>query len=159
MKILKLIFVMILFLTLNSTVFALNLDVDNNLKSFANQSLLDISDIKDLKNPFFIQKKIENDGSQNSLDLGLNLPQKEEFNLIKDNIKQQVDEQNNNYNPPIKINGILRTSNSNLALLLNYQSQSEIIKIGESMDNYKLINYQDGEATFINQGKKLKVKY
>ncbi|MGM0549373.1 MAG: hypothetical protein ACQER0_08900 [Bacillota bacterium] len=158
MKFLKILFLLCLIMLISINVFALELEVESQLNDFVQSNLLVELEKENLKNPFFIKKeKVESDFKKN-LDLGLKANQKES-KIITENKEQQVDEQKNNYNPEIKINGVLRSSNSKLALLVNYKNQSEIIKIGESLDSYKLISYQAGEATFINQGEKFKVIY
>lgn len=158
MKVLKILFLLSFIMLISFNSLALELKVESQLNDFVQSNLLAENEKQNLKNPFFIKKEEVENNSQQSIDLGLNLSKKEN-KIIKENKEQQVDEQKNNYKPEIKINGVLRTSNSNLALLLNYQNKSEIIKIGESVNNYKLINYQAGEATFINQGEKFKVRY
>ncbi|RAK06718.1 hypothetical protein C8C77_12154 [Halanaerobium saccharolyticum] len=146
MKHLKLLLFIVLFITLNSTAFALNLDVDNDLNNFAKENLVNENLTQNLNNPFFLKEE--------EVELQTPPPNMAENNL---EISEEIEEVD--ADPEITINGVISASNSRLALLISYQQEKHLLEIGESLDGYKLTAYQNGEATFINEGREIIVLY
>lgn len=157
MKNLKIIFLIIFLLTLSSTAFALNLDVDNDLNDFAKENLIKEKETKNLKNPFFIEKEVAAISEQEN---NLEAENKEQRDP-KANSSEQKSESREEITakPEIVINGVITASNSRMALLLSYQQERHLLKIGEKLDGYRLTAYKNGKATFIKNGVKTEVIY
>ena len=163
MKYLKLLFFILLIIILNSTAFALNLDVDSQLNDFAKENLLNENKTQNLNNPFFIKKEVEETSEGED-----NLEVEEEVNPQTpaptntaantfDESEQNIGEINTE--PEIIINGVISASNSRIALLISYQQEKHLLEIGDSLDGYKLTAYKNGEATFKKSGREIKILY
>lgn len=147
MKHLKLLLFITLIIILNSTAFALNLDVDNDLNNFAKENLLNENLTKNLNNPFFLNEQLE--------EVELESPPNMAANTIE--TREEVEEIDTE--PKITINGVISASNSRMALLISYQQEKHLLEIGDSLDGYKFTAYQNGEATFKKEGREIKVLY
>ncbi|PTV99094.1 hypothetical protein C8C76_11229 [Halanaerobium saccharolyticum] len=152
MKYLKLLFFIVLIITLNSTAFALNLDVDNDLNSFAKENLLNENETQNLTNPFFLNDQLEEVPEE---EVELDTSPKMAVNTIEN--REEVEEIN--AEPEITINGVISASNSRMALLISYQQEKHLLEIGDSLDGYEFTAYQNGEATFKKDGREIKVLY
>jgi len=161
MKYLKMLFLIILIITFNSTVFALNLDVDSDLNGFADKNLLNKNETQNLKNPFFIKKElVETPEEQENLEVAEETETQSPINRPVDLVEERVENiEQREPEPEIIINGIISASNSRMALLISYQQEKHLLQIGETVDDYKLTAYQNGEATFIRNGRAIKVSY
>lgn len=154
MRVIKFVFLVFLISSLSISALALNLDVDNDLSDFVNENLLNNTDSNGLINPFLIE-----------------IPEtkKQEENL--DPVRDDFIEENTNLPEPelevvepkneelLTINGVISASNNKTALLINYQNTNHVLRIGNSLDNYRLVSYQNGEATFIRNGNSIKISY
>ena len=157
MKNLKIIFLIVLFLTLSSTAFALNLDVDNDLNDFAKENLLKENETQNLKNPFFIEKEVAAISDQEtSLEVENKDERTPELNTSKQNSESSEEIK---AKPEFVINGVISASNSRMALLISYQQERHLLKIGNKLDGYRLTAYKNGKATFIKDGVKIEVIY
>jgi hypothetical protein len=153
MRVIKFVFLVFLISSLSISASALNLDVDNDLANFADENLLNNTDSNSLINPFLIE-----------------IPEtkKQEENL--DQVRDDFIEENTNLPEPelevvepkkeelLTINGVISASNK-LALLINYQNTNHVLKIGDTLDNYRLVSYQNGDATFVRNGNSIKISY
>jgi type II secretory pathway component PulC len=152
MKYLKLLFFIILIIILNSTAFALNLDVDNDLNDFAKKNLLNENLTQNLNNPFFLNEQLKEAPAE---EVELQTPPNMAVNTIK--TREEVEEVDTG--PEFTINGVISASNSRIALLISYQQEKHLLEIGDSLDGYKFTAYQNGEATFKKEGREIKVLY
>ena len=152
MKYLKLLFFIVLIIILNSTAFALNLDVDNDLNDFAKKNLLNENLTKNLNNPFFLNEQLKETPDE---EVELQTPPNMDVNITK--TREEVEEVDTE--PEITINGVISASNSRMALLISYQQEKHLLEIGDSLDGYKFTAYQNGEATFKKEGREIKVLY
>jgi|GEM_PF-2007357 hypothetical protein len=159
MKHLKWLIFIILIITVNFTAFALNLDVDSDLSDFAQENLLTESETQNLKNPFFIKLEVEEVPAEEEIVEAKDVetqPQTEAAAPVDNRMERIVMPEPE---PEIIINGVISASNSRIALLVNYQQNNHLLEIGDSIDSYELTAYKDGEATFIKNGREIKVSY
>jgi hypothetical protein len=154
MRVIKFVFLVFLISSLSISASALNLDVDNDLANFADENLLNNTDSNSLINPFLIE-----------------IPEtkKQEENL--DQVRDDFIEENTNLPEPelevvepkkeelLTINGVISASSNKTALLINYQNTNHVLRIGNSIDDYRLVSYQNGEATFIRNGNSIIISY
>lgn len=161
MKHLKWLIFIILIITVNCTAFALNLNVDNDLNDFAQENLLTENETQNLTNPFFIKQEVEKVPEEEEIMESENNETQAQTERVSpvENRVERIEIPEPEPEPEIIINGIISASNSRIALLVSYQQDNHLIKIGDSIDSYKLTAYKDGEATFIRNGREIKVSY
>ena len=137
---------------INSTASALDLDVESDLNEFAAANKLSSTQIKNLKNPFFIE--IETDEISDEIATEENYLT-EEFTAVEESnqVEETVSE------PEIVIDGVIKAANSRMALIVSYNQDKHLLKIGDMMNGYRLSSYQNGEAVFIKNGSSIRVKY
>ena len=158
MKTLRIIFTILLIISFSFSAYALNLEVDNDLDNFANQNLLNGNESENLNNPFFIKKEVIEAPEEEEVIERETLEEQIQPAVVSTEIKEERIEKKES-EPEIIINGVISAANSRLALLVNYQQEKHLLKIGSSLDGYRLTAYRDGEATFIKNGRKIKVSY
>lgn len=149
MKTLRIIFTILLISSFTFSAYALNLEVDNDLNNFANQNLLDVGDTQSLKNPFFIKKEVME--APEEIEAAADLAD----NIIDDN----RDGPETVSKPEIIINGVITAASNRMALIVSYNQDKHLLKIGDIMDGYRLSSYKNGEATFVKNGDITKVSY
>lgn len=157
MKYLKWFLFIILIIILNNTTFALNLDVDSDLNDFAKENLLKENETQNLNNPFFLKKEeVETPKADVEEEVELQPLANAAANTVRESERniEKIEAE-----PEIIINGVILASNSRMALLISYQQQKHLLKIGDSVDDYKLTAYKNGVATFTKNGKEIKVFY
>lgn len=153
MKYLKILFLIAFIFIFSSNVFALNLEVDNDLSDFAQENLLKEDEIKILKDPFYIKKEVvESPVKENKAESLLNSDE----NIHNDRIKTIEKKESE---PDIIINGVISASNSRIALLISYQQQKHLLKIGDSFNDYRLTAYKNGKAIFKKNDKIFEIIY
>lgn len=153
MKIFKLLLIFILMLIINSSVSALDLDVEDDLNDFAVVNKLSSNQMQNLKNPFFVE--IESAEITEAVETDeVDFP--EELAVSEDTSQEEqvvVSE------PDIVIDGIIKAANSRIALIVDYNQNKHLLKIGDTMNGYRLSSYQNGEAVFIKNGSTVRVEY
>ena len=158
MKTLRIIFTIFLIILFSFSAYALNLEVDNDLNNFANQNLLNGNESENLNNPFFIKKEVIEAPAEEEVLERETIEEQTQPAVVPTEIKEERVEKTE-AEPEIIINGVISAANSRLALLVSYQQEKHLLKIGSSVDGYRLTAYRDGEATFIKNGREIKVSY
>jgi hypothetical protein len=158
MKTLRIIFTILLIISFSFSAYALNLEVDNDLNNFANQNLLNGNESENLNNPFFIKKEVvEAPEEEEVIERETIEEQTQPAVVPTENSEERIEKKE--AEPEIIINGVISAANSRLALLVTYRQEKHLLKIGSSLDDYSLTAYRDGEATFIKNGREIKVSY
>lgn len=147
MKIIKFVLLVFLISSLSISVSALNLDVDNDLSSFVNENLINKGNTNSLTNPFFVNIP-EAETKEENLAL-----KREEF--TEANLERIIEEKRGQI---LTINGVISTSDKT-ALLINYQNINHVLQVGDSINNLRLLSYQNGDAIFIFNGNKIRISY
>ena len=165
MKLIKYLIVVMIILFLNLPAAALNLEVDKTLVNFTEKNKLNENQLQNLNNPF---RNKELNTEQQSQEERETAEAKEESKVkaekdsTNNKAEQQAESTDKSQKEPltnISINGVLSTSNSRTALLINYNNESEVIEVGNTVDGFKLISYQNKTAVFIKNGKRIEVAY
>ncbi|MFW5736037.1 MAG: hypothetical protein ACOCXB_01635 [Halanaerobium sp.] len=161
MKYLKLVFLTVFIIIFSSNAFALNLEVDSDLNDFAEENLLGENQTQNLRNPFFEKKEAgENPEAEEELELEDGFEADPSLNSAAETDDQRTETiKDVESEPEIIINGVISASNSRLALLVSYQQEKHLLKIGDSLDDYRLTAYKNGEATFEKNGEEFEIAY
>jgi hypothetical protein len=160
MKTIRIVFISLIMILFSFSAYALNLEVDNDLNTFANQNLLNGSESEKLNNPFFIKKEVvETLQPEEEEVLEKETPEEQTQPAVIPAETREERVEKTESEPEIIINGVISAANSKIALLVSYRQEKHLLKIGSSVADYKLTAYRDGEATFVKNGREIKISY
>lgn len=164
MKFIRVFLILLLILFLNLPAAALNLEVDKDLVDFTEKNKLSEKQLQDLNNPFRI-KDLSTE-QQNQKEEPAEAEKEGKVKIKKDSNNNKSGQQGESKDKSqeeilakISINGVLSTSSSRTALLINYNNKTQVVEVGGTVDAFKLSSYQNKTAVFIKNGKRIEVSY